>query len=420
MVLRLVVSLAPAAVVGITTSVQTTTSKVAPVLEVLRKEVTNQQNSGEALAAEYTKTACECNRVQEEKEGYKTAQESLILEKEASCDGLKAQIEALETGIAENKSKIVESKQSFSDHEGWFQSEIDRNSKALKELEMNLIAVEQAKDVLGSSFDRPTDVEPAMDILMQIPGGDKIAALVQAKGGSSEQILDIMGEIEQDFSNEIAGRNGGFTDHKNFLSHIIQQSSDDVASLEKQVARDEAYLTSFRDTLADDNQQLASARQQNQITTEFLEAKYGECENEKTAYDAEQTTRKEALTVLTQIIERISQVDPDDHASLLDMSVSSRFTNFLQLGSMTRRSPMDEATQIISTAAQRFGSDQLSTLATTMSAGGPFDSVSTMIQGLINKMDEEIKAQTDQHMYCEQQKEEHTNKVGEHFTCFSF
>ena len=69
--------------------------------------------------------------------------------------------------------------------------ELETGNAEVKELKVQMLAVQQAIDILGSSIDRPTNVSP-VDVLLQVKGGAKIAAMLQAKSGSSEQIIDLM------------------------------------------------------------------------------------------------------------------------------------------------------------------------------------------------------------------------------------
>ena len=101
------------------------------------------------------------------------------------------------------------------------------------------------------------------------------------------------------------------------------------------------------------------------------------------------------------------------------MSLASQLVSFLQLGSMIRRSPMQDATQVISAAAQRFGSEKLSTLVTKMSSGhDAFDSVQGMISDMMESLTAEIKQMETQHMWCENQKESHSAEIEKYSTQF--
>jgi len=389
-------ALAPVAVGAITTSIP---GGIAPVLEVLNKELQNQHNEGEKLAVAYTKTSCDCNNIQNEKETLKKDKEDLIAQKQAAVEGLNADLSALKEGIDSLNGVLAETNSALENTKDDKEVTLANITATLKQAQMDLFAVKEATRVLKTAVGEPVALVQRAQKILSKQG----ITLPSDHTHSSGAILDLMATITGDLSGSVTEQQQYLTDEKNRFNAEIQELTSAIQTNTQRLDAATREQTEKSETLAAENEVLSSAQQALQITSDFLNVNYAECKNEKNAYDQEQGDRKSALTVLHKVVGIIEGINGPAPPSFLEMSST---LNSLKRRLMLRKSPIDEAQSVLKSAADRLHSNSLSTLVTKMAAkGSSFDAITEMIETLIARMSEEGRKMQEQHEWCNHETE---------------
>jgi len=389
-------------------------SKVINLLKDMQQELEKEQDADEDL---YDAMTCWCEANDKAKTKAIADAEQRTSDLTSAIEMYTAKHEQLTTDISELKRQIAEntaglaSASALREKEG---SEFHENEKdsiqAIGNLKAAVVSLQkhhgealtqEAMVQLRQVLQKPLFNGRRPDLLRQLglaPAHQRIIAsflqgsgeYVRDQGAQSGAIFGILKQMKESFETNLEksqldekGAQGSFSDMKTAKGEEINAGNAGVNSKTTELADADEKNAQSKEDLADTAAQLDADRT-------FLADVKARCAAMDQEFAERSKVRNEETTAVSEALEILTE---DDARDLMSRSTLF-FQTSLQLSSTRDAATRAKAASILSKAARRLGSPQLSALAVTMKSdvfGKIKDSIDLMIEQLKKEMKDEVE-----------------------------
>jgi len=404
-------------------------TKVITLLEDLKSEVVaDGKKEGEA----YAKYACFCKDTTKTKATSITKGEDQITDlaaditdntaskeaKEAEVKKRKADHESLGTELSDTVTRCSTSNAVFEAGKADMSKAIDSLNKAIKTMnaKKGSIKLPAVKAKMGKT-DAKSFLELDEDVQRGLALG-KVDPSDPAYKYHSKEINEILAKLLKDFKDEkkdIIDKWGktetACNKEKDGLNTKMKDNLDAITTAQERIAK-------YEETISKDRGSLVKANDELEDDAAYLKDLTSQCEQKANDFDQRASTRNDEITALAGAIKIISnkveKADKDVNrfiqvvskpVSFLQAAPVKAVTNFLARGSLSasEQARQKQVVSLLSSVGSRLGSEELSTMAMRINGPDHFKEVKVMIQGLIERLLDEEKADASKKGFCDEE-----------------
>lgn len=400
--------------------------KVIKLLEDLKKEV---EGEGKKEAEKYDKFACFCKDTTKDKSKSITDGEDKINTLSGDIADNTAQKEAKEREVAERKEDHKQMGEELTTtvarcmtSQAEFEAGDADMSKAIESLNKAIKAMNAKKKAIGLGQKKGKVAKSLLEVDEDVKRALALAGLDPSDPAykyHSKEINDILAKLLKDFKDE---KKDGADKWKK-TSSACQETKDGLNKKMKDnldaISKAEEKIEKLAKTISKDRGDLVKAQEQLQEDEEYLKDLTAQCEEKAKDYDQRSAMRGDEVEALSQAVKiiknKVKDADKDVNRafvqqaqqgkplSFLQAAPAKVVTNFLSRGvlSDSQQAMQERVVSLLRLEGSKLDSSELSLLAMQINAPDHFAKVKSMIQGLIERLLDEKKAEASKKGFCD-------------------